>query len=162
MRGSIRNIFERHSYDLRDKFNDARAAGASHGTLATDGVNTRTDVDTDSKLTQSDGKLNLAPHSTPAWGDPGRAYSLALTRPSGYVIGRELTADVQSAANNTAFWIGLCTDTTPGNPSAADCEHGLLFNRQMPRDGRLQCPLTDAEPDHARRAQLPAQHLQRL
>jgi len=72
-------------YDLRDTFDDGRAAGEGDGTYATDGVNTRTDVDTDSKLTQSDSKLNLAPHSTPAWGDPGRWYD-AQTREAGLVL----------------------------------------------------------------------------
>ena len=83
MRGSVRHIFGRHSYDLRDKFNDDRAAGAVNGTLATDGVNTRTVVDTTAKLTISGGAANLTPG--PGWSDPNLQYP-SQTRAAGRVL----------------------------------------------------------------------------
>lgn len=62
------------SWLIRDEFTDTRAAGAVNGTSATPGPGTRAATDTDSKLTVGSDMLNVAPHSTPAWGDPGLWY----------------------------------------------------------------------------------------
>ena len=85
---------------LRDEFMDARAAGAVNGTHATDGYSTRTVADTDSKLTIGSGKLNLAPHSTPAWGDPGLWHPV-VTRVAGRGLLMRLAC---TQSNDDAMW----------------------------------------------------------
>lgn len=72
-------------YLLHDRFHTSRAAGAVNGTVAEPGPGIRVATDTDSKLTIAGGVLNLAPHSTPAWGDPGLWYA-AFARTSGQVL----------------------------------------------------------------------------
>ena len=67
---------------VRDDFNDTKAAGSVNATVATPGPGTRVVVDTDSKLTISDGLASLPVHSTPAYGDLGLWYG-AQTRASG-------------------------------------------------------------------------------
>ena len=70
---------------LRDEFEDTMAAGAVNGTLATDGVNTRTVADTESKLSISSGTMSFAGgRATPNYGDPSVWYP-AITRTPGLI-----------------------------------------------------------------------------
>ena len=87
---------------LRDEFSDTRAAGAVNGTPATPGPGTRVVTDTDSKLTVSGGNLTFAPHSTPAWGDPGLWHG-AVTR----TAGRVWVAKLKLAGANAHLTLGL-------------------------------------------------------
>lgn len=69
---------------LRDEFSDDRAAGAVNGTLATDGVNTRTVVDTNSKLSVGSGVASFSTGGA-AIGNPGIWYP-PLTRIAGLMM----------------------------------------------------------------------------
>jgi len=82
-------------YLLRDTFDDARAAGAVNGTLATDGKNTRTVVDTNSKISTTNGVLDFA---TGAVNLDGVWYE-SLARGAGKVLQTQLTlADATSVS----------------------------------------------------------------
>jgi len=113
-------------YDLRDEFMDTRAAGSVDGTPATPGPGDRVVADTGSNISVGSGVLNFA-GGTSVWGETVHAWDAAIERPTGYVRGRRIEFDVV-ADNDAAMWVGLATDTAPGDPSAADCEHALLFN----------------------------------
>ena len=80
----------RDKYLLRDEFDGVVPAGSVNGTYSNSG-HTRTVVDTDSKLSVSGGVLNMAAHSTPAWGDPGLWYP-AITRAAGTVLLAQINA----------------------------------------------------------------------
>jgi len=113
-------------YDLRDEFTDTRAAGSVDGTPATPGPGDRVVADTGSNISVGSGVLDFA-GGTSVWGETVHAWDAAIERPTGYVRGRRIEFDVV-ADNDAAMWVGLATDTSPGDPSAADCEHALLFN----------------------------------
>jgi len=69
-------------YVLNDEFTTDLPAGSVNGTLATDGVNTRTVVDTTNKLNINSGLLNFTGGlSTPAWGNPGIWYPQVARTP---------------------------------------------------------------------------------
>jgi len=72
-------------YDFRDEFSIPQALGKVNGTRCSH-RGTRTVVDTDNKLTISSGKLNMAPHSTPAWGDPRFHIDEAIIRAAGVLL----------------------------------------------------------------------------
>jgi len=113
-------------YDLRDEFMDTHAAGSVDGTPATPGPGDRVVADTGSNISVGSGVLDFA-GGTSVWGETVHAWDEAIERPTGYVRGRRIEFDVV-ADNDAAMWVGLATDTAPGDPSAADCEHALLFN----------------------------------
>lgn len=91
------------SYLLDDEFSDTLAAGAVNGTPATPGPGTRVAVDSDTPKHMSigSGVLSIAPHTTPAWGDPGLWYGV-MTRAAGQV----LTAKIIPTEANKAQEIG--------------------------------------------------------
>jgi len=89
-------------YLLDDEFTDTLAAGSVDGTLATDGVNLRTVVDTASKLSLAGGKLVATGDGN---GDPGIWYP-ATTR----IAGRVLLGTMKNLnAGNNQQW-GYDTD----------------------------------------------------
>ena len=75
-------------YDYRDEFITDLTGGNVHGTACEPGAGTRTVVDTDTpkKCSISGGKLNMAPHTTPAYGDPGFWINEAITRAAGLML----------------------------------------------------------------------------
>jgi len=101
MKTSIRNIFERHGYDLRDEFWDDRAAGDIDGTLATDGVNTRTVVDTDGDAMYTSGGELIFANPNGIWGNPRIEYPAYDNTP-----GIVLRIDVKPQATNKQFAVG--------------------------------------------------------
>lgn len=104
---------------LDDRFKDTRAAGAVHGTPATPGPGgPRAVTDTDSKLSIGSGVVSLAPHSTPAWGDPGLWYGV-VTR----ATGRVLVAQITPSSNSTKKQIGFSATTSSHMGS-----NGLYYN----------------------------------
>lgn len=94
-------------YDLYDTFNDARAAGAIDGTLATDGVNERKATDSENKLTQSSGDLVCAGgKAAPSQGDPGIWYP-AQDREAGKILAWTVTLN----ETNKSSQLGWDTNT---------------------------------------------------
>lgn len=96
-------------FSLRDEFNDARSAGSINGTLASDGINARTVIDTNSKLSISGGLLNYATGEA-GNGDPGIHYP-TMARVRGLTLFAKQT-DTSVGSGN----IGWDTDTT-GTPT---------------------------------------------
>lgn len=98
-------------YLLRDEFTDDLSAGGINGTLATDGINTRTVVDTESKISQSSGKSSFASgKAAPGNGDPG--YWLpGRTRTVGQVLVIEINL---STLSGKTLGLGWDTDQALG------------------------------------------------
>jgi len=110
-------------YLLEDTFEGPDvAAGSVNGTPASDGYNTRTVVDTDSKLSISGSKLNIAPRLTPAWGDPLIRYA-AVAQQAGRVFIVGLNASVIADSQ-----IGF-SKTTGGDMGAG--HYYYLLNSQI-------------------------------
>jgi len=95
-------------YDYRDEFITALTAGNVHGTACEPGPGTRTVVDTDSKLSISSGKLNMAPHTTPVSGDPGFWITEAVTRAAGVMLKGQLNI----ADATRLFFVGFDANKT--------------------------------------------------
>ena len=113
-------------YRLRDEFGDTRAAGAVNGTPATPGPGNRViGADVGNNISVGSGVLSVA-GGTGTWGETIAAWDVAIARPAGDALGYRIEMDIV-ADNDATMWCGLATDTSPGDPSAADCEHALLF-----------------------------------
>ena len=97
-------------YDYRDEFITALTGGNVHGTACEPGPGTRTVVDTDTpkKCSISSGKLNMAPHSTPAYGNPGFWINEAITRAAGVMYKGQL--NIADATNQ--FLVGFDSGKT--------------------------------------------------
>lgn len=91
---------------FRDEFITDDAAPISSPRTAEPGPGTLTVTDTDNKASISGGALQLAPHSTPAWGDPGVWETGGLAR----VLGRAVIASATPAATNTWLIFGWDND----------------------------------------------------
>ncbi len=104
-------------YLLLDTFSSNIIAGAVNGSYATDGINVRTGVDTESKLSIVGGVLNVAGGKTaPTSGDPGVWYP-AQTRVAGKALFlRDTTTTFNSGA--TIGW--------DDNQSGASHPHGIV------------------------------------
>lgn len=104
----LTNWSEVPSYTLNDQFTTDRAAGSVNGTLATDGVNTRTVVDTESKLSISSSQLSIAGGKTsPAWGDPQISYP-SVSR----VAGKIFYGKMNMSSTNQGGIIGFGRETS--------------------------------------------------
>lgn len=83
------------AYDLYDTFDTDLAAGEVNGTLATDGVNVRTIVDSDgNKHSITAQKMSLLPLDTFTYGNPRLTYPAVMR-----ALGRSLTFRSTSAVN---------------------------------------------------------------
>jgi len=111
------------SFLFHDAFVTNEPAPLSSPRTAEPGPGILTITDTDNKASIASGALHLAPHSTPAGGDPG-VWGGALAR----TCGRALLARVTLAAINTSVKIGWDSD------QASTAQHNSLsFNS----DGKI-------------------------
>lgn len=96
---------------FRDEFSTDDPAPITTGRTAEPGPGTLTVVDTDNKSSISSGALQLAPHSTPAHGDPGVWETDGLARVLGRVVIASLTLDQKNIYvgwdSNKAGTIGI-------------------------------------------------------
>jgi len=84
--GGVGNHYGIAGFGISDEYTTARSAGAVNGTACEPGVDTRTIVDTEGKITIADGKLVCAGGAaTPVSGDPGDWLTTAITRAPGVI-----------------------------------------------------------------------------
>ena len=111
---------------VRDDFTDNLAAGAVDGTSPTPGPGgKRVVADTGNNISVGGGVATFA-GGTGTWGQTTTAWDDPITRPGRYDRGYRIEFDIV-ADNDKLMWAGLATDTAPGDPTAADCEHAIAF-----------------------------------
>ncbi|HBD01903.1 MAG: hypothetical protein UX38_C0006G0042 [Microgenomates group bacterium GW2011_GWC1_46_16] len=84
------------TYGLEDEFSDTVSAGSVNNTLATDGVNTRTAVDTNSKISVGSGILNF---STGGVANDGVRYPSITTGAGKILVAKVIASDTNGVIN---------------------------------------------------------------